>query len=200
MKHQNWIYDLSEIFNSLSDDLTTNTVLVIDDEADKASLNTLARYNRKNETNKESAIYSSIKSLKNSLPSHSYIQYTATPQANLLIDSLDLLKPSWHVLLNTSKYYTGGQEFIDNKLYRVIKQEGDFPPLTKHLESPPESLSYILRKYLLVVALIGDGISNKQVFSKKTSMLIHPTWKVNDQEDDIGIMQFESWVKNIINQ
>ena len=74
-------------------------MLIIDDEADQASLNTQERKNNRKGTFDESAIFNSLKQLKDSLPNHSFIQYTATPLANLLIDQYNILSPKWHVIL-----------------------------------------------------------------------------------------------------
>ena len=80
--------------------------MIIDDEADQASLNTYARSNSKSEDWEEdehSSTYSSILNLKLVLPNHSYIQYTATPQGPLLINLMDLLSPEFHVVLTPGK-------------------------------------------------------------------------------------------------
>ena len=51
--------------------------LIIDDEADQASLNTNVS------KASESSTYASLMQLKAALPNHTYLQYTATPQAPL---------------------------------------------------------------------------------------------------------------------
>jgi hypothetical protein len=63
--------------------------LIIDDEADQVSLN--------NEVNQgdESSTYSSLLGLRDVLPNHTYLQYTATPQAPLLINIIDALSPNF---------------------------------------------------------------------------------------------------------
>ena len=70
------------IFSSfdIKHELGNNGILIIDDEADQASLNTYARSNSKSddwEEDEYSSTYSSILKLKSSLTNHSYIQYTA---------------------------------------------------------------------------------------------------------------------------
>ena len=54
--------------------------MIIDDEADNASLNT------RPDMEEESPTYKSIRKLRESLGSHTLLQYTATPQALLVID------------------------------------------------------------------------------------------------------------------
>ena len=90
-------------------------MLIIDDEADQASLNGYAYKNSKSEDWEEdeyTATYKSIMNLRNSLPNHSYVQYTATPQGPLLISIVDLLSPKHHTVLTPGKSYTGGKTFF----------------------------------------------------------------------------------------
>jgi hypothetical protein len=117
LKHQKYLNNLAELFSKhkLKSNFSNKGVIIIDDESDQASLNTLALANArssKEEPNKFSAIYEGIKNLRQSFPNHSYIQYTATPQANLLIDYLDLLSPSAIHVLTPGTDYTGGATFF----------------------------------------------------------------------------------------
>lgn len=123
LKHYKYINQLADIFNSLQvrNILKNNAVLIIDDEADQASLNGYAYKNSKRKSFEEweddeyTTTYSSILNLKSSLPNHSYIQYTATPQGPLLISILDLLSPKHHTVLTPGKKYTGGKTFFDDE-------------------------------------------------------------------------------------
>lgn len=210
LKHQDHLKSISELFNSpeISQALKKNTVLIIDDEADQASLNTFAKSNVKSSktVNKESAIFSAIKILRYSCPNHSYLQYTATPQANLLLDTLCILSPDWHVLLKPGDSYTGGNDFFKQnanlpKLYDSIKKIGDYPPVTKHLKSPPQSYIDAIVEYLMLSALMSGYIPGTSTINNKTSMLIHPTHFVNETKSStVGIIKFEHWCHNIISQ
>src|SRR5690606_88971 len=64
---------LTELIQNLN--LENVPVLVIDDEADQASLNTRVRQGQ------ESTTYQRILALRDALPCHTLLQYTATPQA-----------------------------------------------------------------------------------------------------------------------
>src|SRR4051794_25387401 len=59
--------------------------LVIDDEADQASLNTRVNQEDMSQT------YSAIAALRRAIPRHMYVQYTATPYAPLLLEPEDPL-------------------------------------------------------------------------------------------------------------
>ena len=71
---------LDGLINALGQlDLRGRPCLIIDDEADQHGLNNKVR---QSET---SAVYGALLSLRDALPRHTYVQYTATPQALLLI-------------------------------------------------------------------------------------------------------------------
>lgn len=187
---------------NLKNHLKNNSVLIFDDEADQASLNTYARSNiRKNKEN-ESAIFNSIKNLRESIPNHTYLQYTATPQANLLIDTMSLLSPDWHVILKPGNKYTGGNEFfeIEDRLVRHIPIEGSYPETLDDLGiEPPNSLRTSICEFLILSAIMGGAGKNKKI-SNRATMLIHPTWRVNEslEKGTKGIKTFKNWTLNII--
>jgi hypothetical protein len=121
LKHQKYLNNLAELISTpkIASLISKYGVLIIDDEADQASLNTKSLKNSKKETwekDEFSAIYDGIINLRNNLNYHSYIQYTATPQANLLYDYLDILSPKWHIVLKTGDAYTGGKTFFKDKI------------------------------------------------------------------------------------
>ena len=74
--------------------LREKPTLIIDDEGDEASLNTLVKKGKKSPT------YEAIENLKDRLERHCFLSITATPQANLLIDTLDVLSPDFGVLVD----------------------------------------------------------------------------------------------------
>ena len=201
LKHQGWIHGIRKKFNeeNIQNELNKNTVLIIDDEADQASLNTKAKLNAKTGLTNESAIYGSIIRLRNTFPRHSYIQYTATPQAPLLIDYLSALSPDWAVVLTPGKKYTGGKIFFkeNSKYIQHIKCEGidmKYPPDSKALTNAPRSLIDSIIEFLIISSLICYSHENKKAINDRSSMMIHPTYKVKDE----GIDQWFNWTKNII--
>lgn len=203
LKHQDHLRKIKEHLENpfLKDKLKNNSILIIDDEADQASLNTYARSNAVKEEDNASAIYSSIKNLRDSIPSHSFIQYTATPQANLLLDTFSLLSPDWHVVLKAGSSYTGGNEFFTSKqtLVRNIKPEGSYPESFDELGStPPQSLCDSICEYLILASLMA-GVGNNKSYNQKATMLIHPSWRVNESnKGEVGIKRFYNWTRLII--
>lgn len=192
LKHHKHISELTKIFDTyeVKEALGNNGVLIIDDEADQASLNTYGRKNSKSEDWEEdefSSTYSSILNLRAALPNHSYIQYTATPQGPLLINIMDLLSPKFHKVLTPGKSYTGGKTFFEENTDLIISiPEGEVYHHKKNqLSECPQSLINALQIFICGVA-ITVNIQGKENF---LSMLIHA-----DSLKDVS-RQFYDWVK-----
>jgi hypothetical protein len=83
--------------------------LIIDDEADQASLNTEVAQGQ------ESTTYRCLMALRDRLPSHTYLQYTATPQAPLLISIIDSLSPNFVPCWSPVKTMSG----VENSLSTI---------------------------------------------------------------------------------
>jgi hypothetical protein len=155
-------------------------ILVVDDEADQAGLNT-----RAGEEDDPSATYAAIRDLRDALPRHSYLQYTATPQAPLLLDLVNTLSPDFVGVLTPGGGYTGGKYFFRDhvdQFIRVISSAEAHTALDEDL-SPPESLKAALASYLVASLLMGTRGVNQ------SSMLVHPS-HTQDQHD-----KFARWVR-----
>lgn len=147
------INNLANLFSAL--DLVNIPTLIIDDESDQATPNTKSAKNLKNGTEDESATYAAISNLRSKLPKHTYLQYTATPQANLLAAKSDLLSPKFARVISAGEGYTGGDFFFGDtkdEYIRIIPPEDTIKP--KDLpEEPPESLLTALRSFWLGAAV-----------------------------------------------
>ena len=131
-------------------DLRNVPSLVIDDEADQAGLNTLVNQND------ESRTYQRLLGLRTALPHHAYIQYTATPQAPLLINIIDVLSPRFVEVLDPGREYVGLIDFFqrNRELVRTIP-DNEIPSPTNQLNGAPESLREALRACFKIVGLDG---------------------------------------------
>ena len=160
-------------------------VLVIDDEADQASLNTEVGQGR------DSATYRRLMKLRQALPSHTYLQYTATPQAPLLISIIDCLSPNFVHVLEPGDEYVGGREFFSSNLsyVRVIPPQ-DVPVGSNSLSAPPESLLDALRVFM--VGVTADLRANRNTGNR--SMLVHPSHRTVQHQD------FSNWVRDIFEE
>lgn len=199
LKHHKYINELASIFNShqVKSVLGNKAVLIIDDEADQASLNGYAYKNSQKENTSEeweddeyTTTYSSILKLKSSIPNHSYIQYTATPQGPILISILDLLSPKHHTVLTPGKKYTGGKTFFVEKpeLIITIPENEVFNSKKNQLQNCPKTLIQALQIHLMNVALVVRILQKERYLS----MMIH-----SDRDQDAS-QTFHSWTKSLI--
>jgi hypothetical protein len=170
-------------------DLRTTPVLVIDDEADQAGLNTRAGQGS------QSTTYQRLVTLRQNLPHHAYLQYTATPQAPLLINIIDILSPRFAELLTPGDDYVGGEIFFEQNpnLVRVIPT-AEIPGRGNPLQDVPPSLLVALRLFFLGVAAgfaLGD---DQQRGRRNRSMLVHPS------RETTAHSQFYHWITQIRQQ
>jgi hypothetical protein len=87
------------------------TCLIIDDEADQASLNTRGR----KADGSRSAINDHIAELRGFFDKNTYLQVTATPQALFLQTPGHDFRPKFTVLSHPGSDYVGGEDFFGDK-------------------------------------------------------------------------------------
>lgn len=145
-------------------------MMIIDDEADAASLNT------KINQNNQSKINQLLEDIFSIPPSGLYLQVTATPQALLLQSKSTGWKPKFAFTFNPGQNYLGGKKLytVDSKIQKTI----DDQDVTLLLNSPyvPESLRKAV--YIFLVASVQLENEGKNV----CNMLIHPSHKIKDHE------------------
>ena len=128
------------------------------------------------------------------MPCHTFLQYTATPQAPLLINIIDALSPEFVEVLEPGEEYVGGQTFFGGirGLTRVIPLE-DIPSEMNQLSSPPPSLLDALRTFLVGVA--AGLIQGRSASNARRSMLVHPSQRTAQHQEYrqwIGLV-FDDW-------
>jgi hypothetical protein len=187
LKHAGRIRAVAKQMEKIPDDLR---VLIIDDEADQASPNT--------SKDAESSTYAAIRELRKTVPSHLYVQYTATPYAPLLLDAADILSPQHVEFLTPGKGYTGGKQFFIDNADRVVR---NVPLLDEQASKTPplqlqKSLYHALSAFLAgsALLLLHDAAS------PPISMLVHSTAR-NDVQARYEFLirrQLEQWKKTIV--
>lgn len=194
MKHGSHLGNLTNVLDGLN--LNGVPVLIIDDEGDQASLNTRARWAARQGIDVEnltendvSTIYRRITGLRAICPHHTFLQYTATPQANLFINIMDRLSPNFIKLLTPGQEYTGGIEFFRNNPNLIVEIPiNEIPTPNNVLHDQPESLISALRIFFLGV--VAGGLQNNH---RNRTMLVHPSRLQGDHN------QFTNWVRNTCN-
>lgn len=197
MKNGSHLRNLTDLLTGLP--LGGVPVLIIDDEGDQASLNTRARRAAREGLDIEdltesqvSTIYRRITRLRAIFPHHTFLQYTATPQANLFINIMDRLSPNFIKLLTPGEEYTGGIQFFQENasLVREIPLH-DIPSISQPQNEPPETLLDALKIFYLGVVAGNVSESFRRPEQRNRSMLVHPSRLQDDHT------RFWNWVNAI---
>jgi hypothetical protein len=193
MKNGSHLKNLDSLLQSI--DLSGVSTLIIDDEGDQASLNTNARRAADDDIPltdaQASTIYRRITDIRSRLPHHTFLQYTATPQAPLFINILDRLSPNFIKLLTHGESYTGGKKFfIENpNLVKIIPSQ-DIESDENQLISIPQSLLDALRIFFLGVAA---GFYYGETRGSNRTMMIHPSRTTGQHQN------YKNWVDDTVN-
>jgi hypothetical protein len=110
------------------------TCLIIDDEADQASLNTRTR----KADGTQSTINARIAEVRQFFEKNTYLQVTATPQALFLQTPGHDFRPKFTVLSHPGYEYVGGEDFFDDKSTLVREFDlNDIAALTAGAQPSP---------------------------------------------------------------
>lgn len=186
LKHHKRLENLREVLKRV--DLTGIPVLIIDDESDQAGLNAKAGKNLKTGSNELSSTYRRILELKAVIPHHTYLQYTATPQANLLIAVADILSPSFAELVSPGDGYVGGRDFFsDDKPLCFDIPPQQVPTVQNPLTEAPQTLQQALQLFILGAAhhSVTRGKGNR-------SMMVHPSQRTAPHTD------YKEWLDGLL--
>lgn len=190
LKHGGHLEKLATVLKGV--DLSAVPSLIIDDESDQASLNTKAARIKAGlaAITDVSTTYKSILKLRAVLPHHSYLQYTATPQAMLLLAQADFLNPNFAELVTPGAAYTGGIAFFRGDPELIV----DIPPAqvptpARPLTTPPRTLLESFRSFLLVAA--HHSLTRERgprAKDRNRSMMVHPAVATTSHK------QYKSWL------
>lgn len=171
IKHAGRIEALAKVIDQAGIDAP---MLIVDDEADQASLNTQVS------SATQSRTYAAIRRLRDAAKGHLYVQFTATPYAPLLLEPDDHLRPEFVELLQPGKGYTGGREFFVERADTVIRPIPtlDEQPPRGSITRLPKSLVSAFANFVAGTALLlgHDGSA------APVSMLVHSTQRNSLQE------------------
>jgi len=92
--------------------------LIIDDEADQASLNTKAR----KDDGSRSKINGQIEELRQFFDKNTYLQVTATPGALFLQEGKHAFRPKFTVLSHPGINYVGGDDFFSKREQELVRE------------------------------------------------------------------------------
>jgi Z1 domain len=186
LKHASRLQTAAETLKDILTDprLAGTPALIVDDEADQASLNTRAGQGA------ESSVYSALRELRTALTNHSFLMYTATPQAPLLVSLADTISPDKVTVLAGGDQYVGGEElFLQRRGEYVREIEGAELSLALDPDGavPPPSLADALATFL--IALV---VAQRRGKPRPLSMLIHPAHTRDLHK------RYDHWTTNIL--
>jgi hypothetical protein len=172
-KHQGKLGDVSNIIQELH--WQNLSVMIIDDEADQASLDT----NINQPDKATSAINQAIVNLRGFLNSVVYLQTTATPQALLLQDTQSAFRPDFVVITEPGTGYFGGNYFFgnndfDNSNHIHIVPSIDLTML-RNSNQIPDTV-----KDSLIIFFLGAAVLRLKGSRKKYTYLLHTSFKQED--------------------
>lgn len=186
LKNKQRLMSLADTLQQVN--LAGRPCLIIDDEADEHGLNTRVQRGELSPT------YQAILHLRNAVPNHTYLQYTATPQANVLISVLDALSPGFGWVLTPGDHYTGGQAFFGGSqdLISTIPDEDLAVASAQHLvDDPPESLLEAMRLFFVGAAAQACNRREGRQFENLRSLLVHPSMQKLDH------FRFRTWIERV---
>lgn len=148
------------------------SLVVVDDEADAASLNTLVN------KNKQSTINKHLTAIRDLFTSAIYIQVTATPQSVLLQAKDSGFKPQFVHSFESGNSYIGGNFIYSfpKSFCTVITGEFELDDIKSGADFIPEGLKKSLLSYLITCA---DFYSRNKV---NCNFLIHPSVRMQDHD------------------
>lgn len=166
--------------------------LVIDDEADQASLDTQMSKRAKKPEVQPGRINELITRLRGKFPSCTYLQVTATPQALFLQDSGNDYRPEFTILIEPGKGYIGGNTFFSlqwgraEELIRYIQQAEIDNLLNASSLSLPQSLRMALATFFVgatMKCLLQKKSESNSGENLKFSFLCHISQKIEHHEN-----------------
>ena len=164
------------------------TCLVIDDEADQASLNT--RSAKPDGT--RSTINDRIAELRGFFAKNTYLQVTATPQALFLQTPGHDFRPKFTVLSHPGADYVGGEDFFGDSSPLPLVREFDLNDITAlapgHQPTPtleiPKSLLRALDMFM-----IGATCKRIADADQKCSFLCHVSTRTDDHKHIVALLR-----------
>jgi hypothetical protein len=162
------------------------TCLIIDDEADQASLNTRAR----RDDGSKSPINDRIVELRTFFEKNTYLQVTATPQALFLQTPGHDFRPKFTVLSHPGSDYVGGDDFFGDTSELV--REFDLNHITILAPGPQPTPSLSIPKSLLMALdtfMIGATYKRIKDVDQNCAFLCHVSTRTDDHKHIVDLLR-----------
>lgn len=161
--------------------------LIIDDEADQASLNTKARKN----DGSRSKINGQIEELRGFFDKNTYLQVTATPGALFLQEGKHAFRPKFTVLSHPGGDYVGGDDFFSKRGHDLVR-EFPLPDLTTLSAGSQPAPGRQMPASLLSALdtfMIGATFKREANPDQKCAFLCHVSTRTSDHKHIVDLLR-----------
>lgn len=161
--------------------------LIIDDEADQASLNTRARKN----DGSQSKINLQIEELRGFFHRNTYLQVTATPGALFLQQGEHAFRPKFTVLSHPGKDYVGGEDFFGSRVDDLVREFplADLMTLSAGTQPAPNTQIPASLLAALDAFMIGATYKREMDPNQKCAFLCHVSTRTNDHKHIVELLR-----------
>jgi len=162
------------------------TCLIIDDEADQASLNTRAS---KNDATR-SKINALIEELRSFFHKNTYLQVTATPGALFLQDGKHAFRPKFTVLSRPGSDYVGGDDFFSNHGKDLVREFplAELTSLSAGSQPTPGDQMPASLLRALDTFMIGATFKRETNAEQKCAFLCHVSTRTSDHKHIVDLL------------
>lgn len=209
-KNKNILESVNKQLKSALKDFDSSSILIIDDEADNASISTAPIGQDPTTINR------CIREIFNKFPIASYVGFTATPFANIFINPtddnehfLDLFPADFIIQLRAPENYFGGYKVFPHEdteeyprpLRLISEKENDFLPVIHKKDAEYFALADSLKEAIGSFLINCVVRTNRGHQTKHRSMMINIT-RYNDVQDRVydRVLAYVDKLKNIIEQ
>ncbi|ATS51616.1 hypothetical protein XAP3CFBP6996_010405 [Xanthomonas citri pv. fuscans CFBP 6996] len=161
--------------------------LIIDDEADQASLNTRARKN----DGSQSKINHQIEELRSFFHRNTYLQVTATPGALFLQQGEHAFRPKFTALSHPGKDYVGGEDFFAHGVKDLVREFPltDLMTLSAGMQPTPGTQIPASLLAALDAFMIGATYKREEQPDQKCAFLCHVSTRTDDHKHIVELLR-----------
>lgn len=163
------------------------TCIIIDDEADQASLNTKASKN----DGTRSKINGQIENLRSFFDKNTYLQVTATPGALFLQEGGHAFRPKFTVLSRPGSDYVGGDDFFSVRGNDLVREFplADLTTLSAGSQPTPGGQMPTSLLRALDTFMIGATFKREANPDQKCAFLCHVSTRTSDHRHIVDLLR-----------
>jgi hypothetical protein len=182
-------------------DAPGHPTLILDDEADQASLDANTRKRKQSTTPSlvdPTRVSEEIQKIRATVPHNMFLQVTATPFAMFLQNVTSPFRPSFTHLLEPGEGYTGGERFFSEEILDLESDQPARPPLflidddePKQLREEADKLPVGLKRAMVffLVSASARSLIKPSAYQNGQNFLCHESNRVSDHWAVAGLVR-----------